>query len=195
MHIVYCLTSRNSIWRGYGAVFYLFIRNLSLCKLFLYIVDHNYTDSAPLQDYLCDHQKRKAMDSESICLNLRRIRESLNLSITKMADELDMTRVAYNNVEKGKTRMVSPTIYKIAKFTGLPPEEVLLGRMAQVNEGQMLNDLRNNYKTRIDMMVNDYEDRLETQRAMIKEKDTTIKAQEETIHALQSMIAYLQKEK
>lgn len=181
--------------RGYDAVFYLFIRNPSFCKLFLYSVNYSYTDAAPLQGYLYGYEKRKTMDSESICLNLRRIRESLNLSITKMACELDMTRVAYNNVEKGKTRMVSPTIYKIAAYTGLPPEEVLLGRMAQVNEGQMLNDLRNNYKTRIDMMVHDYEDRLETQRAMIKEKDTTIKAQEETIHALRSMIAYLQKEK
>lgn len=189
------MTSYIASVRGYDAVFYLFIRKSSFCKLFLYSVNYSYTDAAPLQGYLYGYEKRKTMDSESICLNLRRIRESLNLSITKMACELDMTRVAYNNVEKGKTRMVSPTIYKIAAYTGLPPEEVLLGRMAQVNEGQMLNDLRNNYKTRIDMMVHDYEDRLETQRAMIKEKDTTIKAQEETIHALRSMIAYLQKEK
>lgn len=135
------------------------------------------------------------MNPESICLNLRRIRESLGLTITGMADEIGMTRVAYNNVEKGKTRMVSPTIYKIAEYSGIPPEEVLLGRLAQTPESQILKDVRDNMKSRIDTMVHEYEDKLENQRAMIKEKDSTIKAQEATIHALQSMVAYLQKEK
>lgn len=137
---------------------------------------------------------RNKMNPESISLNLRRVRESLGLSITRMAQELGITRVAYNNLEKGKTRTVSPMIYRIADYSGLPPEEVLLGRHALDDGGQFLNDIREKYTGRMNAMVREYEDRLETMRGIIKEKENTIKAQDATIHVLQSMVAYLQKE-
>lgn len=134
------------------------------------------------------------MNPESICLNVRRIRESLDLSITKMAAELGMSRIAYNNVEKGRTKTVSPTIYKISELSGLPPEEVLLGRLAPAEESQILKDVRDNYKAHIDSLVHEYEDKLDKLRSENKADKALLKEKDERIRTLESYVAYLQKE-
>ena len=135
------------------------------------------------------------MDNESIKRNLMRIRLEHNLSQEAMADILGIARNTYRNIEKGKTRLLSETIMKVAEWAGLTPEEVTLGYFPSESGYARLRDAREEYNNRVRDLTDEYEARLE---AMMKEilllKDL-VKEKDDNIRNLKSMVALLENRK
>lgn len=135
------------------------------------------------------------MDNESIKRNLMRIRLEHNLSQEAMADILGIARNTYRNIEKGKTRLLSETIMKVAEWAGLTPEEVTLGYFPSESGDARLRDAREEYNNRVRDLTDEYEARLE---AMMKEilllKDL-VKEKDDNIRNLKSMVALLENRK
>lgn len=135
------------------------------------------------------------MDNESIKRNLLRIRLEHNLSQEAMAEILGIARNTYRNIEKGKTRLLSDTIMKVADWAGMTPEEVTLGYFPTESADDRLKDIREDYNNRVKALVDDYEARLD---AMMKEnfllKDL-VKEKDDNIRNLKSMVALLENRK
>ena len=133
------------------------------------------------------------MDNESIKKNLMKIRLEHNLSQEEMADVLGVARNTYRNIEKGKTRLLSDTVMKVAEWAGKTPEEVTLGYVPSEAGSVSRKDARELFNYRIKTVTDDYEVRLG---ALLKEnallKDL-VNEKDNTIRALKSMVALLEK--
>lgn len=133
------------------------------------------------------------MDNESIKKNIMMLRLERDLSQIKMAEALGISRNSYRNVEKGKTRMISDTVLKVAEWAGLTPEEVVLGYKPSEAGSAMLKDAREQFNNRVKNLTDEYEEKLAVLRnenGMLKER---IKDLEGYVQTLKSMTALLQK--
>jgi transcriptional regulator with XRE-family HTH domain len=135
------------------------------------------------------------MDNESIKKNIMKLRLEHDLSQTKMADALGIARNSYRNVEKGKTRMISDTVMKIAAWAGITPEEVVLGYMPSEAGSAMLKDAREQFNNRVKGLVDEYEAKLEALRKENSLLEERIQDKEDNIRNLKSLVALLQKGK
>lgn len=68
------------------------------------------------------------MDERSLKYSIRRIREEMNLTQEEFAEELGIDASTYWRLEEGRTRLVSPYLYKIAEYASISLEGLLLGR-------------------------------------------------------------------
>ncbi|RYE39992.1 MAG: XRE family transcriptional regulator [Sphingobacteriales bacterium] len=57
--------------------------------------------------------------------NLRRIRESLNLSLDQVVVNCDVTKGNLSNIENGKKDFTYTTLLEIAKGLGISPKDLL----------------------------------------------------------------------
>jgi transcriptional regulator with XRE-family HTH domain len=133
------------------------------------------------------------MDNESIKRNIQRIRIEHNLSQEGMADVLGVARNTYRNIEKGSTRLISDTVMKVASWSGLSPEEIVLGYQPSEKGSVKLKDVRERYNNQIKMITDDYENRLDGLRkenTLLKE---LLKEKDDNIRNLKSMVALLGK--
>ena len=135
------------------------------------------------------------MDNESIKRNLLKIRLEHNLSQEAMADVLGIARNTYRNIEKGKTKLLSDTVMKVAEWAGITPEEVTLGYSPSESRDVRLKDARDNYNNRVKTLVDEYEARLDTlteENRLLKE---LVKEKDDNIRNLKSMVALLENRK
>jgi len=135
------------------------------------------------------------MDNESIKQNILKIRLEHNLSQEEMADILGVARNTYRNIEKGKTRMISDTVIKLAEWAGKTPEEVTLGYYPSEPGSARLKDAREQFNNRVKALTDEYEMKVD---ALMKEilllKDL-VKEKDDNIRTLKSMVALLENRK
>lgn len=133
------------------------------------------------------------MDNESIKKNIMKLRLEHDLSQTKMADALGIARNSYRNIEKGKTRMISDTVMKVAAWAGVTPEEVVLGYMPSEAGSALLKDAREQFNNRVKGLVDEYEAKLEALRKENSLLTARVQDKEDNIRNLKSLVALLQK--
>ncbi len=82
------------------------------------------------------------MNIELLKRNIRRQRKSLGITQEEMARKLGISRQAYNNIEQGKTHMVSKTLPKIADHLCVSVDHLLLGYDPVPNASSLRQELR-----------------------------------------------------
>ncbi|MGI6312950.1 MAG: helix-turn-helix domain-containing protein [Candidatus Cryptobacteroides sp.] len=113
------------------------------------------------------------MDEKSLKKRIREIREELRLTQEEFAQELGIDSSTYWRLEDGRTRIISPYLYKIAEYAGLSIEELIVGK-------QIAKALEESQ---------DYREKIESQRkfyeSLLEEKDATIRNLNNYINTLQ----------
>ena len=92
--------------------------------------------------------------------NLYRIRRQQNLSQQQMADKLGISRVAYVNIETGKTRIINDKVERFVERNGVSPSELVLGYKVD-DDVHTLQQARDDYGRKRQELVTSYEERIE----------------------------------
>lgn len=100
------------------------------------------------------------MDSQSIKKNIELLRRRSGLSQTEAARQLDISRVAFRNLEKGDTKIVNDLFFKLAEILGVSPEHLMLGYEPGASSGE-LEETQTRLANQMASMVADYEKRLD----------------------------------
>lgn len=147
--------------------------------------------------YLCADADRLThflrMNNDTVKKNLETIRLSNKLSQEDMANALGITRNTYRNIEKGKTKLISDTIMRVAEWAEISPEEVVLGYAPVKDRDSVLKETRERLNRRIKTLTDEYEAKLERQRSEIELLKELIKEKNDNIRSLKSWIAILEK--
>lgn len=133
------------------------------------------------------------MDNESIKHNIMKIRLEHNLSQVEMADILGVARNTYRNIEKGKTRLLSDTVIKVAEWAGKTPEEVTLGFYPTEPGSDSLRDARERYNNQVKNLSDEYEARVESLTKEILLLKDLVKEKDDNIRNLKTIVALLEK--
>ena len=133
------------------------------------------------------------MDNESIKQNILKIRLEHNLSQEEMADILGVARNTYRNIEKGKTKMISDTVMKLAEWAGKTPEEVTLGYYPSEPGSARLRDAREHFNNRVKALTEEYETKMDALTKEIQLLKDLVKEKDDNIRTLKSMVALLEK--
>ena len=124
---------------------------------------------------------------EQVICNIQRIRQEKRISQKEIAERLGISRTAYVNLEKGRTRIVNENVEKFAEITGVSTAEIVLGykipenlntlEKAQAEYGRKRKELIDEYEERIDKLnrtidelkqqVSDLRDLVETKTDLI----------------------------
>lgn len=91
--------------------------------------------------------------------NLYRIRREQNLSQQQMADKLGISRVAYVNIETGKTRIINDKVERFVERNGVSPSELVLGYKVE-DDVHTLRQAQDDYGRRRQELVTSYEERI-----------------------------------
>lgn len=108
--------------------------------------------------------------------NLNRIRREKNLSQKEMAEKLGMSRVAYANIETGKTRLINRKVERFVELNDVSPAEMVLGYKINEDDVHTLQQAQADYGRRRQEIVDAYEKRIE---ALNKEIDNLKKQVED----------------
>lgn len=100
------------------------------------------------------------MDNQSIKKNIELLRRRSGLSQTEAARQLDISRVAFRNLEKGDTIIVNDLFFKLAEILGVSPEHLMLGYEPGASSGE-LEETQTRLANQMASMVADYEKRLD----------------------------------
>lgn len=100
------------------------------------------------------------MDNQSIKKNIELLRRRSGLSQTDVARQLEISRVAFRNIEKGDTKIVSDIFFRLADILGVSPEHLLLGYEPGASSEE-LEETQTRLTSQMTSMVADYEKRLE----------------------------------
>lgn len=100
------------------------------------------------------------MDNQSIKKNIELLRKRSGLSQTEAARQLDISRVAFRNLEKGDTKIVNDLFFKLAEILGVSPEHLMLGYEPGASSGE-LEETQTRLANQMASMVADYEKRLD----------------------------------
>ena len=89
------------------------------------------------------------MDNTSIKNNIRKIRKAHNITQEDIAHKLGISVTAYRDFEKGGTSIVNANVMKLADLLETSAEELVLGYRPSQMEGVVLEDVRQEYGSRI----------------------------------------------
>lgn len=129
------------------------------------------------------------MDQKKITERIQSIRKRMGLTQEEMADEMSVSRSAYINFERGRTKAISRSVYLLAKVAGIDVEEVLFGEGWKdytriLSEGDsfkvMYEELKNQYKR--DIEARDRE--IENNAKIIEAYKRNLDAKDETLEVL-----------
>ncbi|MBO4434839.1 MAG: helix-turn-helix domain-containing protein [Bacteroidales bacterium] len=99
--------------------------------------------------------------------NLNRIRREMNLTQKEMAEKLGMSRVAYANIETGKTRLISDKVERFVERNDVSPAEMVLGYKISEDDVHTLQQAQADYGRRRQEIVDAYEERISALNAEI----------------------------
>ena len=117
------------------------------------------------------------MDNNSIKDNIRRIRKSRKLTQEDMAHKLGISLTAYRDLERGNTSVMNGNIMRIASLLETSTEEIVLGYRPSQMAGEALEDVREEYSTRVTTLerrVADLEKLVESLKETIESKNEII---------------------
>lgn len=133
------------------------------------------------------------MNNDTVKKNLENIRLNKKLSQEEMANVLGVARNTYRNIEKGRTKLISDTVMKVAEWAEITPEEVVLGYVPLDEKDSVLKETRERLNDRIRALTEEYEARLERQRTEIEFLRELNKEKDNNIRTLKSWVAILEK--
>ena len=126
------------------------------------------------------------MDNNSIKDNIRRIRKSRKMTQEDMAHKLGISLTAYRDLERGNTSVMNGNIMRIAELLDTSTEEIVLGyRPAQMHK-DTLEDVREEYGTRVrnlERRVKDLEKLVESLKETIDSKNEIISMLKKSLEA------------
>ena len=118
------------------------------------------------------------MDNTSIKNNIRRIRKARKITQEEMAHRLGISVTAYRDFEKGGTSIVNGNVMKLADLLETSTEELVLGYRPSQLEGTVLEDVRQEYGTKVSTMerrITDLEKLVDSLEETIRTKNEIIK--------------------
>lgn len=133
------------------------------------------------------------MNNDTVKKNLENIRLNRKLSQEEMANVLGVARNTYRNIEKGRTKLISDTVMKVAEWAEITPEEVVLGYVPIDDKDSVLKETRERLNERIRVLTEEYEAKLERQRTEIEFLRELNKEKDDNIRSLKSWVAILEK--
>lgn len=125
------------------------------------------------------------MDNASIKDNIRKIRKSKRITQEGMAHKLGISLTAYRDFERGETAIVNTNMQKVAEHLDVSQEELILGYQPTQMEGPVLEDVRQEYGSRI----NTLERRISDLEKLVCSLEETISTKNEIIAMLRKSLA------
>lgn len=122
------------------------------------------------------------MDNTTIKKNIRNVRKSMKVTQEEMAHRMGMSLTAYRDLEKGDTAIVNTNLKKVAMLLDTTSEELVLGYRPVQMQGPGLEDVRNEYCSRISVLEN-----------RVAELEKIVLLLEETVSAKNEIISMLKK--
>ena len=120
------------------------------------------------------------MDNTSIKNNIRKIRKKHCLTQEEMAHRLGISLTAYRDLETGRTSVVSGHLIKIADLLETSTEEIVLGYTPVRMPAERLNEIREEYNSRI----SELEKEIEYLKKLVKNLEDTIQTKNQIIEML-----------
>ena len=124
------------------------------------------------------------MDNTSIKQNIRNIRKARKLTQEEIAFRLGMSLTAYRDLEKGETSIVNTNLLKIANLLDTTTEELVLGYRPIQMEGPGVEDLKEEYSGRVDVL----EKRIHDLEKLVNSLEETISTKNEIISMLKKSL-------
>ena len=113
------------------------------------------------------------MDERELKNHIRRVREDLGMTQDEFARELGIDTSTYWRLEEGKTRLVSPYLYRIAEYAKMSLADLVAGR-----DVERLLEESSDMREKLDGLREYYEQKL-------AERDATITNLNRLIGSLQ----------
>lgn len=114
------------------------------------------------------------MDEKKVKERIKNARENGSITQQEMADELGISRRAYNSLEKGSTRIINDNVWKIAKLTDTSVEELVLGYRPEENADKKLLEERLSFENTLKEVENKYSKRISELENLLSQKDKLI---------------------
>ena len=130
------------------------------------------------------------MSKDRIHDNIRRIRKSLGLSHTAMAEELGIGRTAYINFETGRTLLFSRNLVKFSAFTGISESSIICSGSNQSSEDSLLRD-DGMEQIRLKAIREDYENRIAELQEKLAAAEASLRHQIQVSESLIKTNAFL----
>ena len=133
------------------------------------------------------------MDNQSVKMNIRRLRERMNLTQEEMADLCGISISNYVRIESGPAQLLSKSLEKIAEATHVPIQELLTDGQPQPAD-DLLADERALYQRSCTQLTEQYEIRVHDLLEKISMQEELIASLRTTISTQSSMIEMLKKQ-
>ena len=134
---------------------------------------------------------RIGMDNASIKSNIEKFRKASGISQSEMAERLGLSRTAYRNIEKGKTRLLSDILKRIAEELGKTTEELMIGYEPSSEGSRKLNDIREEYRTRQTEQERHHSNEVASLLAQIKSLNDCVAALQDDVRTKNEIISML----
>lgn len=134
------------------------------------------------------------MDNSSVKKNVLDLRERLGYSQEEMAEQLKVSRNTYRNIEKGRTKLISPNVMKIAELANISVEELVLGYMPVKDKTIALQDEREKWNAKLRSTRDELNAQIEALRNENEILKKALKLAEDSAQTKDNMIAMLEKQ-
>ena len=122
------------------------------------------------------------MDNTSIKNNIRNKRKERKFTQEEVAHRLGISLTAYRDIEKGGTSIVNGNVMKLADLLDTTTEELVLGYRPSKEYGTLLEDVRNEYNSRISILEK-----------RVRDLEKLVDSLEETVATKNEIITMLRK--
>ena len=121
------------------------------------------------------------LDDRIMGENLRKARMARGMTQTEIAERVNISLTAYQKIESGKTRIINKNYENCADVLGIPLVELVNGFMPIMDSVEVLEDVREEYLSKIDQLS----DKLASLEDTLRDKEKLIYTQELLIEHLQ----------
>ncbi len=122
----------------------------------------------------------------------KKIQKQMRVSQSEMADMMGVARGTLVNLENGKTEVVTGSVLKFCKATGISLLEVMEALFPEYC-GDLLKE-ETQHKEILRQTVNEYEDRLTAKDEEIRRQKELVQALQQTVEAQKQMIGMLERQ-
>ncbi len=122
----------------------------------------------------------------------KKVRKEMHLPQVEMADRMGVARGTLVNLEDGKTEIVTASVLKFCRATGISLLEVMEALFPEYC-GDLLKE-ETQHKEILRQTVNEYEDRLTAKDEEIRRQKELVQALQQTVEAQKQMIGMLERQ-
>lgn len=126
------------------------------------------------------------MDNKTLKGNLKAAREKAGLTQDQMAELLKVSRITYNKMENGKTKLINEKLLLAAGYCNTAEEEIILGYDPGKNDKQLMKDIEQK-ESLMEHLIKDNErlqSEIQTQKALLEAKEQIISQLEDKIRLI-----------